>query len=66
MKLWYTAKKLPHNKSFKAKSPDGLLLNIFDISNEKWVFYTAGAMVLLVTLGPVLYQKLRQKLQLHV
>ncbi len=39
----------------------GLPINIFGISDEKLIFYTAGAIVLLVTLGPTLYRKLRQE-----
>jgi hypothetical protein len=39
----------------------GLPINIFGLSDEKLIFYTAGAIVLLVTLGPTLYRKLRQE-----
>ncbi len=38
----------------------GLPINILGISDEKLIFYTAGAIVLLVTLGPAVYRKLHQ------
>jgi len=37
----------------------GLPINIFGISDEKLVFYAAGAVVLMITLGPALYRKWR-------
>lgn len=38
----------------------GLPINIFGISDEKLVLYTAGVIVLLITLGPTLYRKWRE------
>lgn len=35
----------------------GLPINIFGISDEKLIIYAAGAIVLLITLGPALYRK---------
>ncbi len=39
----------------------GLPINIFGVSDGKLIIYTAGAIVLLVTLGPALYRKLRRE-----
>lgn len=35
----------------------GLPINIFGLSDEKLIYYAAGAIVLLITLGPALYRK---------
>ena len=35
----------------------GLPINIFGISDEKLIFYVAGAIVIIITLGPALYRK---------
>lgn len=37
----------------------GLPINIFGISHEKLIFYAAGAIVLIITLGPAIYRKWR-------
>ena len=37
----------------------GLPINIFGISDEKLIFYAAGAVVLMITLGPALYRNWR-------
>jgi hypothetical protein len=39
----------------------GLPINIFGISDEKLIIYAAGAVVLLITLGPALYCKWRDE-----
>lgn len=39
----------------------GLPINIFGISDEKLIFYAVGAVVLMITLGPALYRKLRDE-----
>ena len=39
----------------------GLPINIFGISDEKLIIYAAGAVVLLITLGPALYRKWRDE-----
>ncbi len=39
----------------------GLPINIFGISDEKLIFYVAGAIVLIITLGPALYRKWRDE-----
>jgi len=35
----------------------GLPINVFGITDETLIFYAAGAVVLLITLGPALYRK---------
>ena len=35
----------------------GLPINIFGISDEKLIYFAAGVVVLLITLGPALYRK---------
>lgn len=39
----------------------GLPINIFGISDEKLIIYAAGAIVLMITLGPALYRKWRDE-----
>lgn len=39
----------------------GLPINVFGISDEKLIFYAAGVIVLLITLGPTLYRKWREE-----
>ncbi len=39
----------------------GLPINIFGLSDEQLIFYTAGAIVLIITLGPALYRKWRDE-----
>lgn len=39
----------------------GLPINIFGISDEKLVFYAAGAIILIITLGPAIYRKWHDK-----
>lgn len=38
----------------------GLPINVLGISDEKLILYTAGMVVLLITLGPALYRKWNQ------
>lgn len=37
----------------------GLPINVFGISEQKLIFYIAGVVVLLITLGPAVYRKWR-------
>lgn len=39
----------------------GLPINLFGISDEKLIIYAAGAIVLIITLGPALYRKWRDE-----
>ncbi|MRR50403.1 MAG: hypothetical protein EG825_05730 [Rhodocyclaceae bacterium] len=39
----------------------GLPINIFGISDEKLIFYTAAILVLAITLGPAVYRKWRDR-----